>query len=302
MTIEIPDAPEFRVDIEIPAGAELRGRVTSRGTGKPLAGVNVQAYGVADGGRQGGSMQSSATTDGDGRYALKGLAAGAVHVNVGPEMWNWGVSPELKKYMRTNATVQVSEGAAVTRDFALDEGGTVNIEVVDENGKAVPEAWVQVEPLTPPAGWGGTSGNSNDAGIATIYGVCPGRARASCQVQGYPPAQSAEFDVAVGLTARARIVLSRGVDVVLRVLGPDGSLVKPAWVMLRGDGGAYKGAAFSGSPGQPTDGTLTITAAPGTYRADVSFGGAETVQANVKIGDQQGATIDVKLEKLPKKK
>jgi protocatechuate 3,4-dioxygenase beta subunit len=300
-SIEIPEAAEYKFDIEMPAGGEIRGRVTSRATGKPIVGIDIHAYGVPEGGAPGSSTQSNATTDSDGRYSLKGLATGSVQVNAGPEPGISRASADTKKFMRSYAQVKVTEGTTVTHDFVLDEGASVVVEVVDENGKPVADAWVQVNPLTPSAGWGGAYASSNELGVATIHGVAPGKARAYCQVQGYPPVNSAEFDAALNSTARTRIALVRGVDIVLRILGPDGALLQPFWISLHGEGGVDGGSAHRGNPGQPADGSLKLTVVPGAYKAQIGLADMQNAQADVNIGSKSGSTIDVKLEKLPEK-
>lgn len=93
------------VEIRLPVGASLRGRVTARRDGQPVAGARVLVLGAASG------APRQAVTDPDGRYVLQSLTPGRVTVRVDHE----GFRPEM------SSGVELSDGAEAIRDVQLAE-------------------------------------------------------------------------------------------------------------------------------------------------------------------------------------
>lgn len=300
---EIPNVTEHRYDIDMPLGGEIKGRITRKSDGKALAGISVHAYSHGSDGR--GSTQSNTTTSSDGRYSLGGLATGKVTVQAEPDRWGAGSKSEVAKYTSRAQEAAIVEGTVATLDFVLEEGTSVIVEVLGPDGKPISGAWVNIEAVTPGAsalGPGGY-GNTNELGIAKIQGVTPGRVKASAQVEKYPSATSEEFEAVMGSEARTQIRLLQGVEVTLRLSGSDGATLKPEAVSLQRADGSWAGSAYYGNSGQPKDGSLKITAMPGSYTAVFSLGKGEAVYLDVTIGQDSGAVINLNSDKnkAPKK-
>jgi uncharacterized protein YfaS (alpha-2-macroglobulin family)/protocatechuate 3,4-dioxygenase beta subunit len=82
-TVEVPE-------IRLATGATLAGRVVDSASGKPLAGVEVYAYGREI---ESGSSYGNGKTDAQGRYAIQGLRAGTHSLSAhreGYEYWSGG--------------------------------------------------------------------------------------------------------------------------------------------------------------------------------------------------------------------
>jgi hypothetical protein len=102
--------------VEIAAGAVLEGRVVGpSGAGVPGATVGL---------RRDGRARRAATTDGEGRYRIEGVAAGTFEMRTsGP-----GGAPDVRE-------VTLSAGERRTEDVALGEGGRLVVRVVDARGR-----------------------------------------------------------------------------------------------------------------------------------------------------------------------
>ncbi|MEU0549494.1 S8 family serine peptidase [Micromonospora sp. NPDC005979] len=114
-----------------PRGAvgRITGTVTTAGGGEPIAGATV------------GDGDRSVTTGADGRYALT-VPAGEATVTV-----------SAYGYAGQSATVTVTEGGAVTRDFALTANPTVTVagRVTDASGHGWP-LYARIEVASRPGG------------------------------------------------------------------------------------------------------------------------------------------------------
>jgi thiol-disulfide isomerase/thioredoxin len=88
-------------DLAFSHGGEIRGRVTDPTTGKPVAGVQVSAGG--------GPINGFATTDTEGRYAMRVLAGG----------YQVAARVPVAEPMPAPRDVQVAEGNVSTADFSI---------------------------------------------------------------------------------------------------------------------------------------------------------------------------------------
>jgi protocatechuate 3,4-dioxygenase beta subunit len=113
------------VTIALAPTATLTGRVVDAADGRPLAGVRVVAR--APGG------EFLARSGADGRYSMRGLSPQA-----------YRVSAEDDRFVAWSRTVTVAAGQAETQDVPLVRGATLAGRVVDEEGRPIEGATIQV--------------------------------------------------------------------------------------------------------------------------------------------------------------
>jgi hypothetical protein len=153
----------------------IRGRVVRADTGQPLrkAFVSVTNQGnIRD--------ELVATTDGEGRYELKGLPAGQ-YVPAASKSGFVGLQYGQRYPGEAARSLQLGDGQAIdTIDFALGPGGVIAGRVVDEAGE--PLAGMVVEAMTPRYAQGvrqltaaDTRDVTDDLGRFRLFGLAPGR-------------------------------------------------------------------------------------------------------------------------------
>ena len=113
------------VAIALAPTSTLAGRVVDAADGRALAGVRIVARG------QGGEFL--ARSGPDGRYSMRGLSPQA-----------YRVSAEDDRFVPWSRTVSVAAGQPETQDVPLTRGATLVGRVVDEEGRPVEAALVQV--------------------------------------------------------------------------------------------------------------------------------------------------------------
>ena len=154
--------------------AIVRGRIVAADTGKPLRRARVSFASLDSPGRP-----QSITTNVDGRYEMKNLAAGRYAVSAdrsGYLMLRYG----QRRPLETARPLQVLDGQTLENvDFSLPRTGVIAGQVVDEVGDALagatvfalrPEYWQgrrQLVPSGPPI-------RTDDAGRYRVTGLSPG--------------------------------------------------------------------------------------------------------------------------------
>lgn len=250
------------VEIVLAAGAAVEGRVLSP-SGKPVAGAEVRV--VEEEARGFFRMPAMASTDGDGRYRLEGVAPGARTVQASHE-----------GYRRAVRDLEVRLGEN-TLDLSLEGGAEVRGRVVDEGGAPVPGARVSLR-----EGWrswdlpGGVSGAD---GSFTLTGVADGTYHLLGEKQGYARNEEGqEVTVAGSSVGGVEVKLSRGGAIAGQLLGLD--FTDLAQVEVRSDGG---GASRLGTV-RP-DGSYRIeNLAPGKRRVLATLpGGTRQARGEVEL-------------------
>jgi len=185
------------VTIELDPGAVIRGRVIAADQ-TPETGALVQAVAL-------GSMQPAMdTTDGDGRYELRGLSAGQYTVTKLGGSLKVGSSDMIASLMEglSTQTVKVGAGEVVELDFIAGAGGSVTLHGrVSEGGDPLENAILSLMPV---GGGGSTAGqrlrlsSTGEHGEYRIEGVAPGEWTMTIQT-GSPFGQSAKesFDLTI---------------------------------------------------------------------------------------------------------
>jgi hypothetical protein len=159
------------IQADTPATCELRGRVTDKESGLPIARaiVRIAAFGRAD-------LRTS-RTDEDGRYELKGLTPGEYRGLV-----------DAGEFRATHVTASIPTGGAVPRrivlkagervefDIALSRAAAITVRVVDEWGW--PLSGVHVSVKSPDGGnltpWDWAR-MTDDRGRVRLFRLVPGR-------------------------------------------------------------------------------------------------------------------------------
>ncbi len=166
-----------------PGTSIIRGRVVAADTGQPLrkAFVRASSPDIREG--------RVASTDAEGRYEIKELAAGRYTLNASKGSFVGITYGQLRPFEQ-GKPLEVAEGQALEKvDFALPRGGVITGRVVDEFGEPLADA--QVAPMRYVSQGGrrrmqpaGRMGMTNDIGEYRIFGLPPGQYYISATLRG----------------------------------------------------------------------------------------------------------------------
>lgn len=156
--------------LQIPVGGTIRGRVTDRVSGAPIAnvcvGVGIWNYRSGDD----GSGYGEACTDSTGRYALTGLARGSYFVEYVPQFLAYAPT-WFHSFHRTLSTpVTVVDGKTLLANQSLVIGATVTGAIT---GLAAPDQ-TQIDAFDPITGDPVGRGTAFPDGTWSITGIPPG--------------------------------------------------------------------------------------------------------------------------------
>ncbi len=177
-----------RLDFDLAIGS-IEGRVTAKGTGRPLSGVTVRVRVQSSGrdrGRGGRNVQVQTQTDLGGRFALEGIPGGAYVVFVNAE-----------DYVDQDARVELPMDAVRTGfDFALAQGGRIDVRM----GALAPitgqQAWLEAR-----SEGGGSSQWKAGAPLVQFKGLPPGSWTVSVFGMEGDPFSAPPVEVREGRTA-----------------------------------------------------------------------------------------------------
>jgi len=158
--------------------ATLRGRVTSRDSGRPLQGAEVAIIGPFGPKEIIGPPRLKSTTDTNGRFVFEQLREGQYGVTVtSPGYVTTSVGQTI--WDDATRTLEVPDGQVVTANFALFQGGAISGRLVDASGEPIADARVEALGVLPirrtrsPIG-SGRSFPTNDIGEFRIAELLPG--------------------------------------------------------------------------------------------------------------------------------
>jgi protocatechuate 3,4-dioxygenase beta subunit len=242
------------VEVRLTPGNAIRGRVLDGAGGVPVLDASVTLQRGGGGGRGLAQLmgEADARTDGDGRFAIEGLAPGS-----------YTVVAQHPDYADATAVVDVKEGPAAA-ELRMLPGGTVGGVVLSTGSTPLAGAAVSLSSGAaggfPRGGFGGFAGGdttiTDDAGRFRFRHVTAGRytVAASLQGQGTTPA---DVVLQVG-ESRENLVLSLASGTRIRgvVSGLPAALRGSVRVSATGPDGY---AAATGATG---DGSFELTGAP----------------------------------------
>lgn len=206
----IPDAPEHKLDLELPLG-RISGTVTDS-SGQPAGGerVTLTVDGTARSDNLLGGQYAELMTGTDGTYDMNGLRPGTYRISAG------GAPPFTGE--GTNRLGRVSVGGIALgedqwkqgMDLSLPEPGSLEVTITDGQGTPLPGATLFVrdgggrilEPLSMVA--------SDGSGVAEYRGVAPGDYTLTARQGSLTSIETGVVRVKAGQATRAALVLEPG--------------------------------------------------------------------------------------------
>ena len=305
MSLDVPDAPEMRIDLRLPE-AGVEGRVVDEATNQPVAGAEVvlrstdvpQSSGLLGQflSREGRATRD--TTDEKGNFDFERLAEGEYEIVV--------KSPRKGdakgRYAPSEPQRVVIVADRVERDLLvrLQPALTLSGRVVDAQKVPIPDATVLVSMQK------GVSdvlerGRTDADGKFEVAGLSPGTYRATATSSGFADGVVSNLEVtrAASKPPECEIVLQKGVLVSVRVFGANGAPASGARADLyplegeRTADPANAGKAiqnlFTGEGASGVDGRVELGRyLPGKYRLEVQRGFSRATDPKVVVKD--GAT------------
>jgi len=223
-------------------------------------------------------MDSSATTDPNGEYAMESI-------DPGDKTFNFS----RQNYLPVDKTITLS-GREARLDVQLSSGLTLTGTVLTESGTPVADASVSANSASETGfGRGGrTDGNGN----FQINGLAPGHYTITAAKPGLASGMLRDFDITAG--APARVVMKMGGTIVGQVTGLTASELENATVMANSpNGGATAEVDSSGSfrmEGTPT-GTVRVSARTGR-----GIGGGGKTSAVQSVQVDPGSSVQVNIQ------
>jgi hypothetical protein len=237
-------------DFALVRGGTISGHVT--GGGKPLAGVQVQAWGAG---------QAQAVTGADGAYQLAGLSGGNYTMRLNDTITDFALPGDKE--------VTVRLGEDVTgQDFALEPGATIS-GVVTGDGKPVSGAEVEGSPLGNGRSQGAHATTGAD-GSYTLHGLGAGAYQVTVTPGGgdLAPGQLQVTVHAAEHVIGQDVVLTPGVLITGTVLTMQTQDPVPGVFVSVNLGDRWSGN-FLGRTGTSADGTYRVRCAPGHLTVSV---------------------------------
>ncbi len=286
ITVTMPDGREVKkpvslhadavVEVDVPAGVRIHGRVLEAERGDGVAGARVVAD-VRTG--TGLAVEVEGTSDDAGGYDLDVPRGHVDAIAVTADGFApWPSNRERGKVLR--ALRPLTFGKEVSLDAKLVQGLSVHGTVTDPEHRPVPGLIVDLVPVRGAP----QSATSDDDGRFEIAGLTRGRWRVSIEGEAWFPEAYAVVDVpglAPGASFEKNLVVHRALDVSGRIVYSDGKPAAAARVWATGGGGLVSAAhragrtleTFSDDDGRwrlvdlPADVSLVLRGAVGSLEA-----------------------------------
>lgn len=307
--IEVDDAPEMRLDIDLP-NARIAGVVLDALTREPVPGAELRLEPrdqLGGGGILGALLQGEAqvlrkSAADDGSFAFERLAAGRY------KLVAFGPSRGERRGLYTSPpalSFELGEGdRLVGLELELPAALRLEGRLVDEAGAPVPRGTVLARAAGDARARPETADVADDGTF--VLGLGPGTWNVTARADGYAPATRAGLELdPEHLPEPQVLVLERGLDVTVKVRTPGGAPVEgatAALVVLDGvpeaslDPGRLVQAFFRGEATTNAEGELRLgTFGAGPHQLTVRKGFSET-KRTVELPRGGGAhTLEVDL-------
>lgn len=212
IALRVAEGQQVVQDVALQAGNALSGRVVD-GRGAPIAGASVHVE-VADN-REVEGTAHTATTDGEGRFALQGLSDGPQVI-----VASAADHPELSQPL----SLPSREVTLTMRDGTVIEG-----EVQGPQGP-LSSARVEVAPAADVRGGAVASAQTDDRGHFRVGGLTAGAATVVALAEGLAPSDPVSLEVQDGQTARVQITLQPGLEIRGKVVDDQGAPIGEAMI------------------------------------------------------------------------
>ncbi|HEX6861879.1 MAG TPA: carboxypeptidase-like regulatory domain-containing protein, partial [Thermoanaerobaculia bacterium] len=293
--LEVRSGQELKgVEVVLAPGAVIEGRIFSP-SGRPLAGAEV---GVTD--PTVDFFFGSATTDGDGRFRLEGIAPGMRSVQA-----------EHKSYRRAVKELEVRLGENSV-DLRLEGGVEIRGRVVDEGGTPVASARVGLR--AGPRSWNQPDATSGADGSFVLDGVADGTYRVVADKEGFAHSrEGVEVTVAGSSVGGIEVKLSAGGAIVGQLSGLDFAELSKVQISAGGsrqfgqvspDGsyridhlepGDHRVTASLPGGSRQAEGRVTLEPGAPEARLDLEFSGGLTLTGRVLRNGEAASGLNVML-------
>lgn len=300
LPLEVWEIPEDYQVLEVPISS-IRGTVVSAQGGSPVEGASVSLVNrdASSGGGivalfgEGARERKWARTSEDGSFVLEGVTPGRYSLEISSSSpWRGGGQPEGATPLGKLEIEEFSLGENERKDLGilqLPVAGAIEVTALRPDGSRNEGDWFQVsarlEGSDPAAdAGGGPWGRANSSwgsGSTTISGLEAGTYVVVVEGNQWVRTEVGGVVVRPGETAAASVVLTKGVQLQVRVLDASNNPISPSDIaVLAGDGkrmnaeNAGFGAAFARMFGQPE--TDLGTFRPGFYTIRVTHQGRST--------------------------
>lgn len=314
MSLEVPDAPEMRVDLRLPESG-VEGTVVDESTNEPVAGAEVVLQSTESAPESSGILgrflsregrASRDTTDEAGAFAFDRLEPGEYELIVrgvrrGTSRGRYSPSEPVRVRVDANA---VERGLIVRLQPALALKGRI----VDGAKAPIQGATVLATSRQGRADFVERA-ISDEHGEFEITGLPAGEFRLTATAEGYADGSKDGIELVRGADkpAPCELVLTKGVHVTVTVFGSNGAPASGARADLyptegqRASDPANAGKAiqnlFTGEGASGADGRIDLGRyAPGAYRLEVRRGLSKAVRPKVVLApDEDEVRLDVDL-------
>jgi protocatechuate 3,4-dioxygenase beta subunit len=227
--VDVAAGATIEKDLVLDDGGKIVGQVVDE-TGKPVSGVDIEAWPVSDGGFKFSFGGDDHKSDEAGNFAIDSLRAGDYRVTA-----QRGWRDELRKPGTTDdakqgekVTVRVNQTASV-KLVVESQSGTIKGTVVDTDGKPVPDAYVSAARESDAAGaqktsvqqtrwnWDERPNLTTTEGAFTVGKLSPGNYTVRAYRKG--GGEAVAEHVAVGSTTKLQIKATGSIDGIVRRAG-----------------------------------------------------------------------------------
>jgi protocatechuate 3,4-dioxygenase beta subunit len=304
---EIPDAPDFQLDLRFPEGS-IEGRVVDASDGAPLAGVRVTARRVQEQEASGWLGQLVAqestlareTTAEDGTFRFARLDAGVFQLSVAPRREGerrYGAAAPFRVELGSDQKVREVE-------IALPPAVELAGRVLAPDGAPVRDAQVIATRSDAP-GVAPERATSDAEGAYRFETLAEGKYDISASADGFADTSASAVQVSAQRSEPLELTLRAGVSVSVRVTSAGRPVTGATGRLAPLEGGATPTGAdvgrtlsnlFAGKGVSDTSGVLELGVhAPGQYRLEVQRGLDKVVETvTIEATDKQELRVRLK--------